>query len=581
MSLADWFLSPDERANAHTQIDAAHPGLGWTTGNTVRPIVHGATYFRELHERISALGAGDRLYFVDWRGDPDEQLTDHPDETVGATFAAAARRGVEVRGLLWRSHWRRFGFHSREAFEFYQVLAEAGGQCLRDMRTRTGGAHHQKFVLLRHRDDPTRDVAYLGGIDLCHSRRDTAEHDGDPQPLPIAAVYGPTPAWHDVQVAISGPAVHDVETTFRERWEDSLPLTLNPGRRLTSWVQGEQQVADPLGPQWPPPPVAPGPGTAGVQIARTYPPLLPVGHTFAPDGERSIALGNTKAVARAQRLIYVEDQYFWSDEVGTHFATALRNNPQLRLVVVLPSVPDLEAVVTQKTQLYARKLAMDKVIEAAPDRVAFFSPSNPRGLPVYVHSKVCVIDDRWASVGSDNLNRRSWSSDSEAACFVVDERADDLYDAARPAPADAFPVVLLRELVAEHVGLAADELPTDLHEIFDLMVESARELDDWYAGLEAGPRTGWRSLPGRAWAHSRRVKGHREARQRQRVLAGRQAVQVEAAARGRAPAGRLRRLDPPVLTDAQQRWAPMVYAMIDPDGTVLREEDLGEMVVPE
>ena len=36
--------------------------------------------------------------------------------------------------------------------------------------------------------------------------------------------------WHDVQVAIQGPAVHDVETTFRERWEDSTPLTVNPGR---------------------------------------------------------------------------------------------------------------------------------------------------------------------------------------------------------------------------------------------------------------------------------------------------------------------------------------------------------------
>ena len=51
------------------------------------------------------------------------------------------------------------------------------------MRVRTGGSHHQKLVVIRHRDQPERDIAYVGGIDLCHSRRDDAEHLGDPQAL--------------------------------------------------------------------------------------------------------------------------------------------------------------------------------------------------------------------------------------------------------------------------------------------------------------------------------------------------------------------------------------------------------------
>ena len=96
------------------------------------------------------------------------------------------------------------------------------------MRVRTGGSHHQKFVVIRHRDDPSRDIAYVGGIDLCHSRRDDADHHGDPQALEMAAEYGATPPWHDIQAAITGPAVHDVETVFRERWEDPTPLSRNP-----------------------------------------------------------------------------------------------------------------------------------------------------------------------------------------------------------------------------------------------------------------------------------------------------------------------------------------------------------------
>ena len=50
-----------------------------------------------------------------------------------------------------------------------------------------------------------------------------------------------------------------------------------------------------------------------------------------------------------------------------------------------------------------------------------FDLENARGLPVYVHAKVCIIDDVWMMVGSDNLNRRSWTNDSELSCAVMDE----------------------------------------------------------------------------------------------------------------------------------------------------------------
>jgi len=35
----------------------------------------------------------------------------------------------------------------------------------------------------RHPGRPERDVAFAGGIDLCHSRRDDAAYLGDPQPV--------------------------------------------------------------------------------------------------------------------------------------------------------------------------------------------------------------------------------------------------------------------------------------------------------------------------------------------------------------------------------------------------------------
>ena len=42
---------------------------------------------------------------------------------------------------------------------------------------------------------------------------------------------------------------------------------------------------------------------------------------------------------------------------------------------------------------------------------------------MYVHAKVCVVDV-WAIVGSDNLNLRSWTHDSELSCAVLDATRD-------------------------------------------------------------------------------------------------------------------------------------------------------------
>ena len=109
------------------------------------------------------------------------------------------------------------------------------------MRVRPGGSHHQKIVVIRHPDRPDADVAFVGGIDLCHSRRDDADHDGDDQAMAMPDVYGDTPPWHDMQIALRGPAVGDVERTFRERWTDPHRLTHNPVRLATQPDQARRR----------------------------------------------------------------------------------------------------------------------------------------------------------------------------------------------------------------------------------------------------------------------------------------------------------------------------------------------------
>ena len=474
--LIDWFLSVAERGNSATALPA------WTGGNLVRPLVHGATYFAELRAAIDRMRRGDLLMFVDWRGDPDERLTGNDGSEVSRVFAAAAERGVAVYGLVWRSHLDRFRFSAAENRHLGEDIEAAGGCCLLDMRVRVGGSHQQKFVVLRHPDRPQLDFAFLGGIDLSHSRRDDAEHAGDPQPQPMAGVYGPRPPWHDVQLAITGPAVSDVETVFRERWDDPQPLSRNPLHRIADLVRGDDERRTALPPALPPPPPT---GRHAVQLLRTYPERIP-GYAFAPDGERSVARGYLKALRKGRRLIYLEDQYLWSREVAACLADALRASPDLHLIAVLPRYPDQDGPALPPN-LMGRNAALDLILAAARDRVGVYAVENPAGTPVYVHAKVCVVDDAWATVGSDNFNRRSWTHDSELTAAVWDESSDGPTFAAR----------LRTTLACEHLDLGpdrADEI-SDPAALFHAFRESAAGLQRWWDRGRTGTRPPGRLRP--------------------------------------------------------------------------------------
>jgi len=505
MGVSEWFLSPAQRGNRATWLDRRHrDGSSWTAGNDVEPLIHGAAYFPELLRCVRAMRAGDLLLFTDWRGDPD-QLLDGPGTEVGRILSEAAARGVVVKGLIWRSHLDRFAFSEQQNRHLGEEIEAAGGECLRDMRVRPGGSHHQKFVVLRHPDRPELDVAFVGGIDLCHSRHDGPEHAGDPQGQPMAQVYGPRPPWHDIQLAIRGPAVADVEAVFRERWDDPALLTRNPFDRLGDLMRREDNTRGVLPSPLPDPQSR---GTKKVQLLRTYP-RRRRGYPFAPDGERSVAHAYDKVVARAHSLIYVEDQYFWARDVVRCFADALRSDRSLHLIAVIPHYPDQDGRFSLPLNLVGRQQALDDVRAAGGDRVGIYGIENRAGTPVYVHAKVCVVDDVWASVGSDNVNRRSWTHDSELSCAVIDESRDErephtldrFGDGAR-----VFARELRLQLAREHLEREpdADRDLLDPVSAFAAFSDSARRLQRWHDHGGTAPRPPGRLRP---YANARLTRG--------------------------------------------------------------------------
>jgi phosphatidylserine/phosphatidylglycerophosphate/cardiolipin synthase-like enzyme len=516
-----WFLAAAERGNPDTAIDRHHEDArAHTDGNDVRVLIDGASYFHRLYEELCSLSPGDDVLFTDWRGDGDERLAG-PGTEISTVLAGLARRGVGVRALVWRSHADRMHFSEKENRSFAEAVNDAGGEILLDERVRRAGSHHQKIVVLRRANGAL--TAFVGGIDLSHGRHDEPSHAGDDQVVELDARYGPRPGWHDVQLELHGAATADVLHTFLERWNDRTPLDhRTPWRVLLRRIAREPRRPSAL--PFDATQQAPA-GNHAVQVLRTYPAKRPP-YPFARRGERSIARAYLKAFEQARALVYIEDQYLWSSQAASALADALRREPNLRVVAVVPKYPDRDDRLSGPPYRIAQEHAIAQVAAAGPGRVAVYDLESERGWPIYVHAKVCVIDDVWLAVGSDNVNRRSWTNDSETSCAIIDEMCDER-EPRDPGGRGDGARVLARDtrlrLWHEHTGIDPSGL-VDPASGFDALARSADALDAWH----------------------------------------------DRGARGARPPGRLRRHRPDPVHPFAKVWAQSVYRLlIDPDGRPL------------
>jgi phosphatidylserine/phosphatidylglycerophosphate/cardiolipin synthase-like enzyme len=494
----NWFLTVPERGNAATAIDARRrDGRAWTEGNQVEMLVDGVAYFRRLFTVLASLERGDSVELTDWQGDGDELLMG-PDTAIGCVLAQAAHRGVAIRGLVWRSHPSQLHFAEQENAALAKTVGAAGGEIVLDARVRRGGSHHQKLVIVRYAGGREPDVAFEGGIDLCHGRHDDGCHRGDEQAIALDARYGDRPPWHDVQLEVSGPAVGDLECTFRERWNDATPPDRrSPLRMVLRRLSHQPGRPEPLPP---PPDDRARLGTHAVQVIRTYPAKRPP-YPFAPAGERSVARAYLKAFRRARKLVYLEDQYLWSLDAARALADALERHRGLHVVAVVPRYPDRDGRATGAANRIGRELVAEILQRAGGSRVELYDLENAESTPVYIHAKVCVIDDVLLVVGSDNLNRRSWTHDSELSCSVIDEQADErepkdpggLGDGARHLARSAR-LQLWREHLERAAGDDGDLVDPDTG--FAALRASAIALDRWHEGGGRGSRP-----PGRLRRH--------------------------------------------------------------------------------
>jgi phosphatidylserine/phosphatidylglycerophosphate/cardiolipin synthase-like enzyme len=157
-------------------------------------------------------------------------------------------------------------------------------------------------------------------------------------------------------------------------------------------------------------------GDVELQIVRTVPEKL---YEFAPRGDFRIIEAYLRALRSAQRLVYLENQFLWSPEVVNILAEKLRRPPadEFRVVIMLPGRPNNGEDDTRgQLGLLAQADDGQRRFLATTIRARSGKTSDR----VYVHAKVGIVDDRWLTLGSANLNAHSFFNDSEVNVITCD-----------------------------------------------------------------------------------------------------------------------------------------------------------------
>jgi phosphatidylserine/phosphatidylglycerophosphate/cardiolipin synthase-like enzyme/uncharacterized membrane protein YdjX (TVP38/TMEM64 family) len=317
---------------------------------------------------------------------------------------AREREWLPIVNLGWRTHHRVY-FHL-------------------DDHHPVGASHHQKFAVVDDR------VGFCGSVDLTSNRWDTPEHrPHDPRRFnPNGRLYTP---FHEVQAMVDGEAAQSLGSLFRERWQHAT------GHRL---APPESTAHDP----WPDF-VRPDARELQVGLVRTQPRFL------AQPEVRETERLYLAAIAAAERTIYIENQYLTSMTIGAALAERLKGESGPEIVVVLPRRSS--GWLEQSTMDALRCKVLDHLV--ASDHHARLKIYYPcvGDTPVYVHSKLMVVDERLCVVGSANLNSRAMGLDTECSLAVEATGKNDSARAIRD---------LRDRLVAEHLGRPVAEVAAAL-----------------------------------------------------------------------------------------------------------------------
>ncbi|XP_076175598.1 phospholipase D isoform X3 [Ptiloglossa arizonensis] len=323
----------------------------------------------------------------------------------------------------------------------------------------------------------------------------------------------PRMPWHDIGVMVQGASARDVARHFIQRWNAIkmekaklnpcypflLPKSYNNCKNHIPFVEKaavhnvECQVLRSVS-SW----------SAGFLDSRTL--------------EQSIQEAYIHAISKAERYIYIENQFFITlasmeqtvvkNRIGEtllkRILRAYREGAVFRVFVIMPLLPGFEGEVGGPSGTALRAITqwnyasisrgkdailyrlMEAGIEDPSEYITFHGLRAHAMLNgtlvtelIYVHSKLLIVDDNTVICGSANINDRSMvaTRDSEIAVIIHDREFDEgrLNDISFPC--GKFAGSLRKELISEHLGL---HKTTEQIDVTDIIKQSFYK-DVWRA----------------------------------------------------------------------------------------------------
>ena len=209
-------------------------------------------------------------------------------------------------------------------------------------------------------------IAYTGGINISATYANSSLFRSHSKPAQSDI------GWRDTQVRVEGPAVAAFQWLFVRNW--------------ASQDNDDLREAD----------YFPAPVIAGDKVVRVL--------GSDPDGKFEIYKAYNLAIQEAKKSIHITSAYFVPDrQTIDALIAAARRGVEVKLV--LPGVSDLGLV------FYAGHAWYEDLLEG--------------GVQIYqlklavLHAKTAVIDGTWSTVGSSNLDTRSFLHNSELNVVVM------------------------------------------------------------------------------------------------------------------------------------------------------------------
>ena len=273
-------------------------------------------------------------------------------------LAEKAKQGVTVRVLY--DH----GGSLFTPYKAFSPILENGGEVKRFFPISFGSylrvnfRNHRKIVVIDGK------IGYVGGINI-----------GD-EYLGLKRRLSP---WRDTHLKITGSSVYCLQMRFMEDWYyacrddfryDDIMKYFAPINEHDKGNTGVQIVSS-------------GPDTNGEEIKR----------------------GMIKMINSAKKRILIQTPYFIPDEP---FLEALQNAALagIEVIVQIPSIPDKRFVYKVTTSYIADLLKFDiKVYQ----------------FPGFLHAKMMIVDDTICTVGTSNIDMRSFALNFEVNAFLYGE----------------------------------------------------------------------------------------------------------------------------------------------------------------